>query len=67
MEGRKPRKKEAEPRRVHVTTTRKHLDEFWNNRINPITGFQLLRSDLSSGTKKEAEFERKTKEKFNKE
>jgi len=64
---RNQRKKETEPRRVHVPTTRKHLDEFWNYRINPITGYQLLKSDLSSGAKREAEFERRTREKFNKE
>ncbi len=67
MIDRKPRKKETEPRKTYLPTTRKHLDEFWNHRINPITGFQLLKSDLSSGAKKEAEFERRTKEKFNKE
>jgi hypothetical protein len=55
-------------RHLKVTVTNEELKQFWNHKINPITGFKTNASDkYTPGEKVESKFIREMKEKFNKE
>lgn len=50
------------------SATLEQLQQFWNHRINPITGFILTKGELGDQThRNESKVQNKSREKFNKE
>lgn len=60
-------KKEVSKRKLPVGTTEKQLEQFWNHKINPVTGFKMTPASLrTQGDRDEAKSKLERKKIFNK-